>query len=87
MRNLDGVGLNVSDTRLRELSLAAQSRYIKLLKDSVISTIIVNTLKLDILAILAQGCPESIRPTEFRNWELKLLHKEPNYLINLLVDD
>ena len=87
LRNLNGVGLSVSHTRLGELPIATKTRNLKLLKDGIISSIVINTLKLDILAILAQRCSESVVSTEFRNRELKLLHEKSNYLINSLVNN
>ena len=53
LRNLDSVGLSVSHTRLGELPIATKTRNLKLLKDGIISSIVINTLQLDFLAILA----------------------------------
>ena len=87
LRNLDSVGLSVSHTRLGELPIATKTRNLKLLKDGIISTIVINTLQLDFLAILAQRCSKSVTSTEFRNRELKLLHEKSNDLINSLVNN
>ena len=87
LRNLDSVGLSVSHTRLGELPIATKTRNLKLLKDGIISSIVINTLQLDFLAILAQRCPKSVVSTEFRNRELKLLHEKSNDLINSLINN
>ena len=87
LRNLDSVGLSVSHTRLGELPIATKTRNLKLLKDGIISTIVINTLQLDFLAILAQRCSKSVTSTEFRNRELKLLHEKSNDLINSLINN
>ena len=87
LRNLDSVGLSVSHTRLGELPIATKTRNLKLLKDGIISTIVINTLQLDFLAILAQRCSKSVASTELRNRELKLLHEKSNDLINSLVNN
>ena len=85
--NLDGIWLNVSHIRQRELFIdLTQASDLKAFENGIVGTIGVNTLQKNILTILTHGDLKSIRPTEVRNRNLELLHKKLNDFINTLMN-
>ena len=87
LRDLDGIWLYVSHIRQRELFIdLCQASDLKAFENGIVGTIGVNALQKNILTILTQRDLESVVSTEVRNWNLKLIHKKLNDLINPLMN-